>query len=128
MTGDAPGNAACHTQAVTSSYSFRAELWRYPDEAGWHFLTLPVEVADDLRDEAAVFRRGFGSVKVTAEISGYSWQTSVFPDSKSGSYLLPVKKAVRDASGISDRNEVAVRLAIHGEGEARTGERTSGTG
>ncbi|KRE81121.1 hypothetical protein ASG77_04205 [Arthrobacter sp. Soil762] len=128
MTGDASGNAACHTQAVTSSYSFRAELWLYPGEAGWHFLTLPADVADDLREEAAAFRKGFGSVRVTAEISGCSWQTSVFPDSKSGSYLLPVKKAVRDAAGISDGDDVAVRLAIHGEGEARTGERTSGTG
>ncbi|MET3174008.1 UNVERIFIED_ORG: hypothetical protein ABIB52_001853 [Arthrobacter sp. UYCu721] len=128
MTGDASGNAACHTQAVTSSYSFQAELWRYPDESGWHFLTLPVEVGGDLREEAAGFRKGFGSVKVTAEISGYIWQTSVFPDSKSRSYLLPVKKAVRDAAGISDGDEVAVRLAIQGEGEARTGARTSGIG
>ena len=128
MTGDASGNAACHTQAVTSSYSFRAELWRYPDESGWHFLTLPVEVADDLREEAAVFRKGFGSVRVAAEISGCTWHTSVFPDSKSGSYLLPVKKAVRDAAGISDGDEVAVRLEIQGEDEARTGVRTSGTG
>ena len=128
MTGDASGSLACHTQAVTSSYSFRAELWRYPDESGWHFLTLPVEVADDLREEAAVFRKGFGSVKVTAEISGHIWQTSVFPDSKSGSYLLPVKKAIRDAAGISAGDEVAVRLAIQGEGGARTGARTSGTG
>ncbi|MHA7290500.1 DUF1905 domain-containing protein [Arthrobacter sp. MDT3-24] len=113
---------------MTSSYSFRAELWRYPDESGWHFLTLPVEVADDLREEAAVFRKGFGSVRVTAEISGCTWRTSVFPDSKSGSYLLPVKKAVRDAAGISDGDEVAVRLAIQGEDEARTGVRTGGTG
>ncbi len=128
MTGDASGNLACHTQAVTSSYSFRTELWRYPDEAGWHFLTLPVEVAGDLREEATVFRKGFGSVKVTAEISGHTWQTSMFPDSKSGSYLLPVKKAVRDAAGISAGDEVAVWRVIQDEGEAGTGAQTSGTG
>lgn len=98
---------------MTPSYSFRAELWHYPGEAGWHFLTLPAEVADDLRGEAAAFRRGFGSIKVTAEISGHTWQTSVFPDGKSGSYLLPVKKAVRAAARISAGDEVSVRLAIH---------------
>jgi hypothetical protein len=102
----------CHTQAVTSSYSFRAELWQYPGEAGWHFLTLPADVADDLREQAAAFRKGFGSVKVTAEISGHAWQTSVFPDSKSGSYVLPVKKAVRTAARIGDGDEVAVQLEI----------------
>jgi hypothetical protein len=112
MTGDACGQVPCHTQAVTSSYSFRAELWQYPGEAGWHFLTLPADVADDLREQAAAFRKGFGSVKVTAEISGHTWQTSVFPDSKSGSYVLPVKKAVRTAARIGDGDEVAVRLEI----------------
>ena len=111
---DAPSNAACNTRAVTSSYTFRAELWHYPGEAGWHFLTLPADVADALREEAMAFRSGFGSVKVTAEVLGHTWQTSVFPDSKSGSYLLPVKKAVRDAAGISSGEYVAVRLALRG--------------
>ncbi|HEY9357899.1 MAG TPA: DUF1905 domain-containing protein [Arthrobacter sp.] len=103
---------------MTSSYSFRAELWLYPGEAGWHFLTLPADVADDLREEAAVFRKGFGSIKVTAEISGHTWQTSVFPDSRSGSYLLPVKKAVRTAARISAGDDVAVRLEIQHEDAA----------
>lgn len=35
--------------AVTPSYSFRAEWWLYPGEAGWHFVTVPPDVADDLR-------------------------------------------------------------------------------
>ena len=113
---------------MTPSYSFRAELWLYPEEAGWHFLTLPADVADDLREEAAVFRKGFGSIKVTAEISGHTWQTSVFPDSKSGSYLRPVKKAVRTAARISAGDEVAVRLEIEHEGAAHTGAPTDGTG
>ncbi len=113
---------------MTSSYSFRAELWQYPGEAGWHFLTLPADVADDLREQAAAFRKGFGSVKVTAEISGHTWQTSVFPDSKSGSYVLPVKRAVRTAARISDGDEVAVQLEILRGEQARSGGLTHGTG
>jgi hypothetical protein len=100
---------------VTSSYSFRAELWRYPGEAGWYFLTLPADLADDLREEAAAFRKSFGSVKVMAEISGHTWQTSVFPDSKKGSYVLPVKKAVRTAARISAGDEVSVQLTIQAD-------------
>jgi hypothetical protein len=103
---------ACHTQPVTSSYSFRAELWHYPGVAGWHFLTLPPDVAGDLREESAAVRKGFGSVKVTAVIAGHTCETSVFPDSKSGSYLLPVKKAVRDAAHLSAGDNVAVQLDI----------------
>jgi hypothetical protein len=100
---------------VTTSYSFRAELWHYPGEAGWHFITLPAEIAEEIREETVLFRTGFGSVKVTADIGGHSWQTSIFPDSNSRSYLLPVKKAVRTAAHVSDGDEVEVRLALQGD-------------
>jgi hypothetical protein len=99
---------------VTTSYSFSAELWHFPGEAGWHFITLPLDVSEEIREETAAFRKGFGSVKVTAEVGGQAWQTSIFPDSKSGSYLLPVKKAIRSAARLSAGDEVDVRLAIHG--------------
>jgi hypothetical protein len=97
-----------------TSYAFRGELWHYPEEAGWHFITLPQDLADEIRDEAAPFRKGFGSVKVTASIAGNSWSTSIFPDSKSGSYLLPVKKAIRTASrlGAGDDVDVVVVLVL----------------
>jgi Domain of unknown function (DUF1905) len=103
---------SCHTQRVTASYSFKAGLWLHPGEAGWHFLTLPAEVADDIRAQSAGHSKAFGSVKVTAEISGHAWQTSLFADTKTGTYLLPVKKAIRDKAMISDGDEVAVHLSI----------------
>lgn len=101
---------------MTASYAFRGELWHYPEEAGWHFITLPPDLGDEIRDEAAPFRKGFGSVKVTASIAGTSWSTSIFPDSKSGSYLLPVKKAIRTAAGIGDGDDVDVELVLELEG------------
>lgn len=103
--------AACHTRRVTPSYVFEAELWLYPGEAGWHFLTLPPDVADDIA-ELDAGNKAFGSVKVTAEIGGQTWQTSLFPDAKAGSYLLPVKKAVRAKAGITAGDRVDVRLEL----------------
>jgi hypothetical protein len=99
---------------VTASYSFKAELWLYPGEAGWHFLTLPADVADDIHEQSAGGSMAFGSVRVTAEIAGHSWQTSLFADQKAGSYLLPVKKAIRDKVRIGEGDEVAVHLSIQG--------------
>ncbi|PNI07538.1 DUF1905 domain-containing protein [Arthrobacter sp. AFG7.2] len=96
---------------MTASYSFKAELWLYPGEAGWHFLTLPEDIADDVREQNAAASRAFGSVKVTAEVAGHSWQTSLFADNKTNSYLLPVKKAVRDKAGIMAGDVVQVRIA-----------------
>lgn len=97
---------------MTASYTFRSEVWLYPGEAGWHFVTLPVDVAEEIREATALLRKGFGSVRVTADVGGQTWQTSLFPDTQSGSYLLPVKKAVRTAARISAGDEVEVRLTV----------------
>ncbi|MGX1159183.1 uncharacterized protein DUF1905 [Arthrobacter sp. SLBN-100] len=97
---------------MTPSYSFKAELWLYPGEAGWHFLTLPAEIADDVRAQTAGASKAFGSIKVMAKVAGHSWQTSLFRDTKSGSYLLPVKKDIRDKARISEGDEVAVQLFV----------------
>ncbi|WP_411374644.1 DUF1905 domain-containing protein [Arthrobacter sp. MPF02] len=97
---------------MTPSYIFTAELWLFPGEAGWHFLTLPPDVADDIAEQDTS-SKAFGSVKVTAEVAGHSWQTSLFPDAKTGSYLLPVKKAVRNKAGISAGDSVEAKLELH---------------
>ena len=98
------------------SYAFTATLWHYPGEAGWHFLTLPEELAAEIREDTATFRRGFGSVKITATVSGHDWSTSLFPDSRSGTYLLPVKKAIRTAAGLEAGDQVDVHLEVPGSG------------
>jgi Domain of unknown function (DUF1905) len=95
-----------------ASYSFKAELWLYPGEAGWHFLTVPADIADDIHEQRAGASKAFGSVSVTAQIAGHSWQTSLFADQKAGSYLLPVKKAIRDKARIREGDDVAVCLSI----------------
>ncbi|MET4135987.1 DUF1905 domain-containing protein [Pseudarthrobacter sp. PvP090] len=81
-----------------------------------HFLTLPEELAAEIREETATFRRGFGSVKVTATVTGHNWSTSLFPDSKSGTYLLPVKKAIRTAAGLETGDRVTVHLEVPDSG------------
>lgn len=108
----APQKATCHTRRVAPSYSFHAELWLYPGEAGWHFLTLPPDVADDIAEQSEAGNKAFGSVKVAVEIGGHRWETSIFPDNKMGSYLLPVKKAVRDKARIRAGDAVDVRLEL----------------
>lgn len=107
-----PANVPCHTQRVAASYSFKAGLWRYPGEAGWHFLTLPADVADDIRARSSGHSKAFGLVKVAAEIAGHAWQTSLFADTGTGTYLLPVKKDIRAKAEISDGDEVAVHLSL----------------
>ena len=56
-------------------------------------------------------RRGFGSVKVTAQIGGTRWQTSLFPQKASG-WFLPVKKPVRLAEGLEFGDAIEGRLEL----------------
>lgn len=86
---------------------FEAKLWRYEGEAAWFFVTLPIDVADALTDGPS---SGFGSVKVVARIGDVGWSTSIFPDRKSRSYVLPVKKQIRRRARIDEGDLVQVHL------------------
>lgn len=93
----------------TMEVSFRAPLWRWEGDAAWHFVSLPEDVADEIEDSPAE-RRGFGSIRVLVTIGGSEWSTSLFPDTKRGTFLLPVKKQVRTREGIEEGDMVDVAL------------------
>ena len=92
-------------------HQFDAELWLWDGDAAWHFVTLPADVSDDVRDRSGA-RRGFGSVRVQVTVGGTTWRTSVFPDTRRGAYLLPVKKEVRTREGLQLGETVPVRLEL----------------
>jgi Domain of unknown function (DUF1905) len=91
--------------------SFEAEIWLMPGESGWHFATLPHDVADEVRARTAG-TAPFNTAPVTVTIGGTTWETSIFADRKSASYLLPVKADVRrrENLGAGDRVTIAVEL------------------
>ncbi len=101
------------TILLMAEHVFLAEIWEHsPQESGsWHFCTLPPEVADDVAIEAGP-RGGFGSVRVEVSIGSSTWRTSLFPDSKTGSFVLPVKKQVRVANDLHAGDTCEVRLEV----------------
>lgn len=67
----------------------------------WFFVTLPKEITESIKLVAAgLSTRGFGSIKVVAKTNSTHWNTSIFPDNKTKSYLLPIKREVRDKASI----------------------------
>jgi len=94
-----------------SSYHFTAPLWLYPGEGSWYFVTLPEDVSDEITDLTEGRRKGFGSVRVAVTVGGSSWRTSVFP-AKGGVYMLPVKKPVRVAEGLTEGSPVDTQLEL----------------
>ncbi|HWG99018.1 MAG TPA: DUF1905 domain-containing protein [Pilimelia sp.] len=94
--------------------TFDAELWVWDARRGdtWVFVSLPAAAAEEIRDLAGGRRRGFGSLRVRVTVGASTWRTSIFPDRARGTYVLPVKRAVRTAEQLAagDRTAVTVEL------------------
>ena len=95
-----------------SRFSFTAEVWEHEGRAAWHFVSLPEGVADEI--EAAFGHRagGFGSLRVEVTIGKTRWETSVFPDRRRRTYLLPLKKQVRVAEQLVAGRPAKVSLVV----------------
>ncbi|NBH11333.1 DUF1905 domain-containing protein [Amycolatopsis sp. SID8362] len=93
---------------------FEAELWEWDARRTetWTFVSLPADASEDIREITAGPRRGFGAVRVRVKIGGTAWRTSIFPDSARGAYVLPVKRAVRQAEGLEIGDTCAVSVEL----------------
>lgn len=97
---------------VVDMYVFSGELWQFDGPGAWYFISLPPDVADDIRARFGAQAAGFGSIKVAAAVCSTQWSTSLFPDKTRGTYLLPVKKAVRAAENLQTGDVATVTLRI----------------
>ncbi len=78
----------------------------------WVFVDLPFDVADEVDDLTRGRQGGFGSVRVEVTLGPTTWRTSLFPDRRRETFVLPVKRAVRDAAGVGVGDAVRVRLRL----------------
>jgi hypothetical protein len=118
VAGDRSGGGGRVPGAATPEplLAFTAALWQWDArrQDTWTFVTVPPEVTTALEDlaDSRGPRAGFGSVRVEVHLGRSTWQTSVFPDRASGCFVLPVKRAVREANGVDTGDEVTVRLRL----------------
>jgi hypothetical protein len=96
---------------MTESITFAGELFLW-GEGSWHFIRLPAETSEDVRDLVTAPPRGFGSVRVDVQIGTSAWSTSLFPEKATGTFVLPVKKPVRIAEDLEDGDQVTVTLSV----------------
>ena len=100
---------------MSDAFAFDATLWLYPGKGGWVFATLPTDTADEILDTHPA-TGGFGSIKVNVCIGRTEWSTSLFPDTKAGSFVLPVKRAVREAKSVEVGDTVRIHLTLEATG------------
>lgn len=94
-------------------YTFTSEMWLYPGMSGnWHFISLPKKYGAEIKQKLGTHARGWGSLRVEAKIGKTIWKTSIFPDKRQGTYILPIKADVRKREGIYAGEQVALTLML----------------
>lgn len=82
------------------------------EKASWYFVVLTGDVVGEIHYAAMGRTRGFGSVKVQVTIGSSRWSTSLFPDRKSGGFVLPVKAAIRNAEKLAEGDQISLLLQL----------------
>lgn len=92
-------------------FVFSAELFPWSAGTSWVFVSIPPDDADVV-DDYVSSPGGFGSVRVSVQVGGTVWKTSLFPSKELATYVLPIKKDVRKKEGIAvgDTVEFSIRV------------------
>jgi len=89
---------------------FSGEIWFWRGPAPWHFVTVPDEEAAAIEHVSDLATYGWGMIPVTAQIGRTTFTTSLWP--KDGSYVVPLKAAVRTAEGLELGDDVDLVLTV----------------
>jgi hypothetical protein len=89
-------------------FAGRVIEWRGPSP--YYFVPVPTEESADIREVAAMATYGWGVIPVEARVGETAFETSLFP--KDGSYLLPLKDAVRRPNSLAAGDDVTVMMTI----------------
>ena len=91
-------------------FSFSNAVWEWRGPAPYHFVSVPLEIANEIKQLASAVTYGWGMIPVSGKIGTTSFSTSLW--AKNGTYAVPLKDAVRKAEGISIGDMVSVKLAL----------------
>lgn len=97
---------------MSSRYEFTAEVWEHDGPSAWYFVSLPEPIADEIEERHGGRAAGFGSLRVEVRVGPTVWRTSIFPDTRRATYVLPLKRAVRTAAGLTAGASAHVELEV----------------
>lgn len=87
-------------------YEFTAKPWQYTGPAAWHFVSLPNELAEEIRNALKSNEEGWGRLTATAKIDKSEWKTALWFDTKANTYLLPLKAEIRKVENLEIGKDV----------------------
>ncbi len=95
-----------------NTYKMRSKVFLWQGMAAWHFIGVPKKQSDEIKKRFGSNAKGWGSLPVQVTLGKTSWKTSIFPDKKSGTCLLPLKADVRKKEGVAYDDTVSFLLKV----------------
>jgi hypothetical protein len=77
-----------------AQYTFTAPVWLYARKGVWYFVTVLQDISDDIGTLFEGLSRGRGSFPSSITSGVTRWQTSIFPDKASATFLLLLKAQI----------------------------------
>jgi hypothetical protein len=93
-------------------WQFTASVWKYNSTKAWYFVSLPIEISKEIRENLKWQEEGWGRLKTTAEIRNNSWKTALWFDTKQNTYLLAIKSAIRKMENIEAGSELIISIRL----------------
>ncbi|MBP6945850.1 MAG: DUF1905 domain-containing protein [Candidatus Pacebacteria bacterium] len=93
-------------------YKVKSKIWLYPGMAGWHFVSIDKKQSEEIKKKFGSMKRGWGSLPAVVTLGKTVWRTSIFPDTKAGAYLLPLKAEVRKKEGVYADESISFSIEI----------------
>lgn len=93
-------------------YDFCAKMWQYSGPNGWYFVSLPTDMATEIRENLKWQEEGWGRMKAIASIGESRWDTAIWFDKKQNTYLLPIKADIRIKEQLELNKEINITIGI----------------
>lgn len=87
-------------------------LWGHSELAPWHFVSVPKKETTQIKKDYGALSLGWRSLPVEVTVGKTKWKTSIFLDSRTDTYLLPLKAQVRKKEAIFAREYITFTLKI----------------
>lgn len=95
-------------------YEFEAKVHLWAANPKFFLVSVPKLYSDEIHQISDGLTNGFGSLKVEAQIGSVIWRTSIFPESTTGLFDLPLKAEVRKKNQLVEGSMTLVKLEILG--------------
>ena len=89
--------------------------WQAENGVCWYFVYIDKDTSTKIQNtlrKTKIPRIAFGSVRVEVSIGSSVWKTSLFPSSKEGIFMLPVKALVRRQESVEEGDLLDITLSL----------------